>query len=223
MRTVRIAAVFMMGLLLLTPAACGGGGGGRTTPTSSPTATAINGTFTIPSDFLTYDDPSGLFSISYPPDWEVNLEIIPDIMTITEGVINSIRSNVPLENISTLFLAGVPYGLGYNPNVNIGVEPLPPLLHGIEAVAAAEIIGAKQLVDSYAEISRDFTIIDGRDAAIIEYEAETQGIAGHGLVMFTTAGNTIWTVGCVLGAGITDFSEHEDDFQAIVHSLRIYD
>ena len=28
MRTVRIAAVFMMGLLLLTPAACGGGGGG---------------------------------------------------------------------------------------------------------------------------------------------------------------------------------------------------
>jgi hypothetical protein len=30
MRTVRIAAVFMMGLLLLTPAACGGGGGGAT-------------------------------------------------------------------------------------------------------------------------------------------------------------------------------------------------
>ena len=26
MRTVRIVAVFMMGLLLLTPAACGGGG-----------------------------------------------------------------------------------------------------------------------------------------------------------------------------------------------------
>jgi hypothetical protein len=37
MRTVRIAAVFMMGLLLLTPAACGGGGGGGATPT--PTAT----------------------------------------------------------------------------------------------------------------------------------------------------------------------------------------
>ena len=39
MRTVRIAAVFMMGLLLLTPAACGGGGGGG----AAPTATAWSG------------------------------------------------------------------------------------------------------------------------------------------------------------------------------------
>lgn len=217
--------VLMVSLLLV---ACGGKTvtpPSQSTPTPSPTATVASEAFSIPDDFDTYNDDTGLFSISYPEDWEVNLEILSEIKIIAQELTDSIRSGVSLENTSYLFMAGVPTGLGYDPSVNIVVQPLPLSSKNIsiEAVADSEAAGFRKIADSYNEISRTFTIIDGRDAAIVEYKAKSKGLPDvHAIVMNTIVGRTLWSVTC--GTTVdTNFNKYEGDFQAIVHSLKIYD
>jgi hypothetical protein len=215
-------SVLLSGIFIITVACGGHSGTPMPSPTPSPTATAVSEEFTIPEDFDTYNDESGLFSISYPEDWEVNLEILADMQIVAEEVLDNIRSGASLGGASFVFVAGFPKGFGYEPNVNIVVEPLPSTLKSIEAVASSATISIEMLADSYDEISRDFVIIDGREAAIIEYEAEIQGIYGHHLLGFTIASKTIWSVTCTASTD-AGFDDYEDDFQAIVHSLKIYD
>lgn len=60
MKTKRVAAIFILGILLVSAFACLGGPEATPTPTPTP----------IPG-FQTYTDTVNGFSISYPDDWEV--------------------------------------------------------------------------------------------------------------------------------------------------------
>ena len=217
MRKLFVGALLLIALLALV--SCGGKNG---IPTPTPTATAANENFTIPANFTTYSDEDGLFNISYPKDWEVNLAILSKMGTIIGEL--ATRQDMSLENASLIFMAGVPTGLGYDPSVNIVVQPL--LLSSknisIETVADSEAAGFRKVADSYNEISRTFTVIDGRDTAIVEYKAKSKGLPDvHAIVMFTIIGRTLWSVTCGTITE-TNFSKYEDDFQAIVHSLEVH-
>jgi len=185
----------------------------------TPTAT-VTTEYPIPSDFYTYNDSTGLFSISYPADWHVASELLPYLHEKLMEYINSSGSSVNVGN--AMFSASTNSSLDYRASMNIVIGPLPSNLHDIEELTEAMMQSAKSVPSfgSFDEICRAYTVIDGREAAIIECESEIQGTTTHGLMMITTAGNLIWQVTSVT---IPDsFSEHEDDFQAIIHSLRIH-
>ncbi|MHA2314939.1 MAG: PsbP-related protein [Candidatus Hermodarchaeia archaeon] len=174
----------------------------------------------IPAHFTTYTDELSLFSISYPPEWEPALELIEGLEQAVKDIISSIESDVPLEELSVIFLAGLPTEIGYNPNVNIVVEPLsePGVTH--DEVVAGVIEGNKAVVSDYHEFSRVKTTVDNREATIIEYQGTYPELGTVRYVqMVCLVSKTAWGVAC---AALPDeYSEWEDDFDAIVRSLRI--
>ena len=174
----------------------------------------------IPAHFTTYTDEANLFSISYPPDWELALWAIEDLEQFTKELIESIESGLPLERVSAIFFAGVPTETGYSPNVNIAVESLPGVGWTLDKYVEAGIRELKVFVEDYHEFSRVKTTIGEREATIVEYEGTLPQLGKfHWLLMSILVGETAWTVTCATELG--KFDESEDDFYAIVRSLRI--
>ena len=174
----------------------------------------------IPDHYTTYTDEQGLFSISYPPQWELELSSIEEIQGFVEDIVSSITSDIPIEEANIVFMAGVPIGNGYLPNVNITVEPLNTAISTHDDMAAAGIQGLRLAGLDYHEYSRVKTTVDGRTATIIECQIN---LAGFGtlryLLMCCIVNKTVWGVTCT--ALPDGYSEWEDDFDAIVRSLRI--
>lgn len=174
----------------------------------------------IPAHFTTYTDEAGLFSISYPPDWEPALSLIEGLEQATKDLIESIESDLPLERASAIFCAGLPTETGYMPNVNIVVESLPGILWTLDNVVEAGIRGIKEIVQEYHEFSRVKTTVGGREATIVDSEGTIPGLPKqHSLQLIMLVGKTAWFVTCTPPTG--EFSKWEDDFDAIVRSLRI--
>jgi len=174
----------------------------------------------IPAHFTTYTDELGLFSISYPPEWELNLGVIEEREQAIRDVISCIDLDLPVENVSLLFIAGVPTIIGNSPNVNIVVEPCPLIVCTHDAVVNAEVEAAKMIVTDFQELSRVRTTVDGRRATILVSQGTfpytpTQ----HYVQMICLVGRTVWVVTC--GALPDEYSEWADDFDAIVRSLRV--
>ncbi len=174
----------------------------------------------IPANFTIYTNEAGLFSISYPPDWEPALSMIEGIEQTVGEIIKSIDSDAPLEQASFIFFAGVPIESGWLPNVSIVVESIPGFTGTHDEAVEMEVRGLKQLFPDYHEFSRIDETIDGRKATIIEYEATIPGSGkNHPIQMFTLVGKIVWVVTCSPELG--KFSESEEDSYAIVRSLRI--
>ena len=175
----------------------------------------------IPVHFNTYTDELGLFSISYPPDWELALWAIEDLEQFTKELLKSIDQDASLEKHGVIFAAGVPMETGYySPNVNMIVTPLTAggLTLDEEAEAATQYV--KDIAKEYHEFSRVKTTVDGKEAVIVEYEADFLGLdRSHHLVMMMFAGRVGWTVTCTTTPD--RFGEFEADLHAIVRSLRI--
>ena len=209
---------FLVLALLLLPAACC-----ADTGTASPKPTPTGDEFAIPADFSRYYDPSGLYSISYPPDWEVNLLVLEEGEGIARERLQDIQSDIDLEGVQLLFVAGVPLGQGYEPNMIVLVGPRDPDLTSIAAVTSSEVTGIMTVADSYREISREYTTIDGRGAAILEFEVNMSDQKLHDLQMYTTAGATVWSVACATSRDTGSYSEYEDELHAIIRSLQIHD
>ncbi len=174
----------------------------------------------IPAHFTTYTDELGLFSISYPPEWEPALGVIEEAEQAVKDIISSIDSEAPVEESSVIFLAGISTMGGYIPNVNILVESFPGIIWTHDEVVMAEIEGVKAVVSDYHEFSRVKTTIDNRTATIIEWQGNVAGLGTfRDVQMIFLVGKTAWIVTC---AALPDeYSEWEDDFDAIVRSLRI--
>jgi hypothetical protein len=196
--------VLVIGVLLL--GACGT----PSAPVSEPE---------IPAHYITYTDEAGLFSISYPPEWETALSQIPGAWASVEDIIASIESDLPLENVHIIFLAGLLIEEGYIPNVSIVVESMPGVVWKHDKVVEAKITEIKQAVQDYHELSRVKTIVDGREATIVDWEGTSQFGKNRCLQMLTLVGKTTWIVTCTPPSG--EFSKWEEDFDAIVRSLRI--
>jgi len=116
----------------------------------------------IPTHFSTYTDETGLFSISYPPDWEPALSHIEDVEGAMNELLTSIKEDIPIERTRLIFFAGLPTEAGYTPQVNILVESLPGIVWTHDNMVEAEIQGLKEIVQDYHEISRVKTAVDGR-------------------------------------------------------------
>lgn len=223
MRKLFVGALLLIASLALV--SCGGKNG---IPTPTPTATAANGEFTIPSNFTTYSDEDGLFNISYPQDWEVNQEIIPRAKVLIEEILmNSTSSDTSVENAlkntSILFLAGLPIKAGYDAIVCITGGPMAPGTENrsLEAVVNSEMATIQMISDSYNEISRDFTVIDGLEAVIIEFKVKPKNSSEqHGILMFTISGKIVWCTGCTTYSD-ANFNKYKDDFQITVRSLEV--
>jgi len=172
----------------------------------------------IPAHYTTYTDETGLFSISYPPDWETALFLIEDLDKATEELLTSIEKDLPLERTRMLFLAGLPTETGYEPNVNVVVESLPGISWTHDQVVEAKIQGIKNVIEAYYEFSRVKTTIGGREATILDWDG-TVPLGLRSLQAIILVGKVAWVVTCVPPAG--EFSKWESDFHAIVRSLRI--
>jgi hypothetical protein len=173
----------------------------------------------IPSNYQTYTDETSAFSISYPYEWEVANSILEQMGQNVKDTIKNINSNIPIEEASVLFFAGLPIQGGYFPNVNVVVEPLPTGVKNQDQVIEAEITGIKKGISDVVEFSRLKTKIDDIDASIFEYTATfPNSPKGHFLYMCLYKGQTIWSVTCT--STPEDFDKWKGDFQSIVRSFR---
>ena len=174
----------------------------------------------VPAHFTTYTDELVLFSISYPPEWEPVPGVIEEAEQAAKDIVSSITSDSPLEEASLLFIAGLPATTGLNPNVNIGVSPLPVIMWTHDELVTATIEGHKEVFPGYHEFSRVKTTIDNRTATIIDFKATIPESDTYRFVqMISLVGKTVWAVTCTTLRD--DYSNWEDDFDAIVRSLRI--
>ena len=182
--------------------------------------------WTIPADFVTYTDENKTFSISYPSDWEVDISIITELDIISQEWVESIDPQVSLEEVSTVFYAGLPCGIAcYHPSCNISIEPL-GYFKSITELNAYQMMYLKSFVEDYEEFSRETTVIGGRESIINEFEA-TFDFGGtplrmHTLVLSTYKGDTSWSLSCNLILEIADYTEYEDDFHNIIRSLQLH-
>jgi len=172
----------------------------------------------VPTQFTTYTDELGLFSISYPPEWELGLEYMEELEQAAKDIISSITSDVSLEEAYFLFMAGLPEG--FDPRVIIGVEPLPVDTWTLDEVVTSNIEGLKSVTSDYHEFSRVKTTVDNRTAVILDFQGNVaQSGMGRQVQMYLLVGKTTWCVVC--GTSPDEFDKWEDDFDAIVRSLRV--
>ena len=175
----------------------------------------------IPNDYLTYTNMDETYSISYPPGWQLLLHFLDAMEQDVEGSINSINEGNPVEKTTVIFLAGLPTETGYSPSLSIAVEPNKYDLSDMDDVCESEIMGVKKVVQEFNEISREKTVIDGKDAIILQ-SVQTMPDAGDVFIMniFVVVDKNIWTVGCIASSD-EEYSKWENDFNNIIRSLRI--
>jgi hypothetical protein len=175
----------------------------------------------IPSNYTTYTDEQGLFSISYPNDWEPMLSIMEEAMNNIKDIINSSNKDIPIEKATMIFVAGLLSEQdSYLPNVNIMIEPMPLLVRNHNQLIEAEVSGVKSTITDYNEISRTKTTVDGREATIIEWEGTYPQIGWtHPFQLFLLVGRNGWCITCTAPEGEVD--KWESDFQSVARSLRI--
>jgi hypothetical protein len=175
----------------------------------------------IPDDYLSYTNMDETYSISYPQGWQLLLHFLDTMEQDVEGSINNINEGNPVEKTTVIFLAGLPTETGYSPSLSIAVEPNKYDLSDMDDVCESEIMGVKKVVQEFNEISREKTVIDGKDAIILR-SVQTMPDAGAMFIMniFVVVDKNIWTVGCISSSN-EEYSKWEDDFNNIVRSLRI--
>jgi len=178
--------------------------------------------YEIPSYYTTYTEEAQLFSISYPSYWETPVSQLPEIEQQAKQSLSKLKTGLPVENFSIIFVAGPRIAGGYDPYINIAVETVPAGVRTHNQMVAAELKGLKMVSADYRQLSRIKTIVDGREDTIIDWEG-TVPVQGklRSLQMLTLVDDTVWVVTCFTSP--EKFSQWEIDFNTIVRSLRIYD
>lgn len=175
--------------------------------------------YAVPPNFATYTDGSGLFSISYPSDWDTALFLIEDLEEWAKDIITSIESNAPVDRVGVIFAAGIPTTIGYSPNVNIAIESFSGT-YTHDGLVEETIQTYEYFYQDYHEIFRTKIVVDGREMTIIEYEATLPGVGKqHQLQAIVLVEKTAWAITCTPPNG--QYSLWEDDFNSIMRSLRI--
>lgn len=181
-----------------------------------------------PIDFVTYTDDTGAFSISYPEDWElvpsmINSEFAKIVAkALVKDIIDSIDEG-SLKGVNCIFFAGVHCESGYNPNVNINVNPIPNRVSTNDSysLSKAAFEAMEEKAAGLQLLSVDKGSVDGHVVAIIDFKI-THPVTGTNRYITTQIieGGGIWTVTCSSEA--IDFPKYKDNFYAIVRSLRIH-
>jgi hypothetical protein len=173
----------------------------------------------IPSGYTTYKDESQLFSISYPSDWEPALSILETAEQMAKDWVDKLNKGIPIEKAQLIFLAGLPSKTGYQPNVNIVIEPIPTGVSTLDQLAEAEVRGIKLYVNDYREISRVKTSVDGREAVILRWQGTINNMNMDEFQLILVENKVGWVVTCATLQG--EYTKWEKDFETIVRSFRI--
>lgn len=198
--------------------------GACTTPATAPTLTPTPEAEqpsepAIPANFTTYTH-EGLFSISYPSDWQPATLIMEELLEETKVEMEAQYPGVPLENIGILFLAGKETWEGYYPAVNIVTDLRSAGYWTLDEVDEANSRWDRENTIGYKELSLYKVIVDGREASILDSEDNEPGYGRWRYIQLTTVkGDFVWLVTC--SAEYEDFNDYEDTFNSIVRSLRI--
>jgi hypothetical protein len=173
---------------------------------------------TISPDFTTYTDEQGLFSISYPQDWEPALSLIPELEGTTETLLESIESDLPLEKSSLVFFAGIPNEGGYDPTVNIVVESLD--VSSLNEAVEAEIRGIKLVSKDYKAFTQTKVAIGGKEAVLVDHEYTIPGTPRfRTMQMMILQGKVVWIISCTTFP--ENFPNVQETCNQIARSFRI--
>lgn len=173
---------------------------------------------TIPSQFSTFTS-EGLFSISYPPDWEPVQSVVEELETWAKELLLDIDAGLPVDQVTAIFIAGLPYFSGWSPNINITIQSLTGQTINLDMMVDAAVEGVRVYIDDFKEYSRINTTVDGRDAIIIEWEGTIPTLPKtRVLQMHTIIDKIDWIVTCTPPSG--EFGEWEEVFYNILNSFR---
>jgi len=176
----------------------------------------------IPTNFTTYTDEVNLFSISYPANWEPKFSIIESLKQETDNYMKSIDEKGFSEKSNVVFLGGAPLDSGYyNPNIGILAEPLGDDNVKLEDDVELLVREYKRISEEYREFSRTKTIIDGRQAIILDFEVRLPNMKlGHILLMVMHADKFLWATMCTIIPPL-NFYDFKNDLYAILKSFKI--
>ena len=177
---------------------------------------------TIPANFTTYTDETNFFSISCPENWEPDFSRMKTLKQEAANLMKSIDAKGSFEKSNMVFLGGVPLdGGGYNPSINILVEPLGDDNAKLEDFVDSFVQEYKRNLEEYNEYSRTKTIIDGRQAVILDFEARMPNFPlVHFITMNIYIDKFLWTITCGVGLPL-NFYDFKNDLYAIVKSFKI--
>jgi len=178
----------------------------------------------IPTNFTTYTDEVNLFSISYPENWEPAFSMIERFKQETSDYLESIDEEGFSEINNVVFFGGILLDNGYyNPNITITIfaKPLGADNVKLEDIVEIMVPEYKKYSEEYCELSRTKTIIGGKQAIILDFEACLPNMPlAHYLVMYMFIDKYLWTTTCSIGPPL-DFYDFKDDIYAMVKSLKI--
>jgi len=176
----------------------------------------------IPTNFTTYTDEVNFFSISYPANWEPAFSKIESFKQETENYMKNIDEKGSFEKSNVVFLGGVLLDSGYyNPNITIFIELLGDDNVKLEDLVEPLVSEYKRLSEEYREFFRTKTIIDGRQAIILDFEARLPNVAlVHYLTMIMFIDKFLWMTTCSISPPL-NFYDFKDDIYAIVKSFKI--
>ena len=165
-------------------------------------------------DFATYSDEQGAFRISYPSYWEPALSMMP-LPEFTRAALKDVLSGEQVETVSMLFFGGESTTEGFYPNISVVVGPAQGLVDEFVEATVFE-----PPADDYQELSRVRTVIDGREAFILESRLTIPDTPGPVAIlqMMTVEGGTGWVVTCGTRG---EFAEIRPTCDQAVRSLRI--
>lgn len=191
-----------------------------TTPTPTPTPEVEQTSEpAIPAHFTTYTH-EGLFSISYPSDWQPATSIMEELLEETKKEMEARDPTISLENIGILFFGGKETSEGYYPTINIGTDLRSPGYWTLDEVDEVCSRYDKENTPGYKELSLTKVIVDGREASILDSEDNEPGYGRWRYIQLTTVkGDFVWLVTC--SSEYQDFDDYEETFHSIVRSLRI--
>ena len=174
----------------------------------------------IPIYFQTFTSSDGLFSISYPREWEADLSQIE----AREELLSDPSARI-------VFFGGKKSQGEHNPTVGVTTIPAPEGDWNVADLTEAVVKKYSQMTGLTLK-SRVQTTVYGRQAALLDIEFSTAelgfGAAVHGseparcLQMFTRSKRFIWIVNCVAYPS-GDYMLFKDDFQAIAKSFVIFE
>jgi hypothetical protein len=187
---------------------------------ASTATTTTAQAFQVPANFTTYKDENSLFSISYPNQWEPATDLV-GLNTQMKDAVSAIKSGLPIDKTSILFMSGLKTTTGYYPGLAVVVEPAPTLVLNNGLAVQAEVNGIKQVDPNLQEISRTKITVNGKDATILEYKAHFSATTPlmHNIALICLDGRTIWSVTC--SAQDTDFDQFSSDYNNVVRSLQL--
>jgi len=122
----------------------------------------------IPVNYSTYVS-EGLFSISYPPYWTPATSIMEEVWKEAEEWLRGVDPELSTEGQIILFLAGIPTGEGYYPNVNVMIILRSTCFWAFSEIVEADHLWCIENLIEYKEYSQTKINIDGREAVVSDW------------------------------------------------------